>query len=63
MNSERLQALSEKSNRLKKRIEDYCKKYKSMYRPSIYDTKMQRYRFECKEKLFFYLCFGFEELK
>jgi len=41
-------ALSEKSNRIKKQIEAYCRKYKSMYRPSIYDTKVNRYRFECK---------------
>jgi hypothetical protein len=55
-----LKALTEKSNRIKKRIEDHCKQYKSMYRPSIYDTKMQKFRFECKEKLFFSLCYGFE---
>lgn len=62
-NEAALKALSEKSNRIKKRIEEHCKQYKSMYRPSIYDTKMQKFRFECKEKLFFYLCYGFEELR
>jgi len=56
-------ALSEKSTRIKKQIETYCRKYKSMYRPSIYDTKVNRYRFECKEKLFFYLCYGIEEMR
>jgi len=38
-------ALSEKSNRIKRKIEDSCKKYKSFYRPSIYDTKLNRFRF------------------
>jgi len=29
-------------------IEPHCKKYRAMFRPSVYDTKMNRYRFECK---------------
>jgi hypothetical protein len=58
-----LLAQSEKSNRIKKIVESDCKKYKSMYRPSIYDTKVNRYRFENKEKLFFHLSFGIQELR
>ena len=62
-NSAQVLALAEKSSRIKKRIESYCRKYKSMYRPSIYDSKVQKFRFECKEKLFFCLCFGMEEMR
>jgi hypothetical protein len=39
------------------------RRYHNMCRPSIYDTKMNRYRFECKEKFYKHLCFGIEQLK
>ena len=39
------QALNEKFTKLYKRIQSVCKKYRTMFRPSIYDTKMNRYRF------------------
>lgn len=55
--------LSQKSARIRKLIEGHCKKYRAMFRPSVYDSKTSKYRFECKEKLFFYLCSGFEELR
>lgn len=59
-NEEKMLAYLERTSRIKHRISEHCKKYKAMYRPSIYDTKMQKYRFENKEKVFFYLCYGFE---
>ena len=62
-NNAQLLALAQKSNRIKKTIESYCRKYKSMYRPSMYDSKIEKFRFECKEKLFFCLCFGMEEMR
>ena len=34
-----------------------------MFKPSIYDSKMNKYRFDCKEKFFKYLCFGIEQLR
>ena len=57
------QALNEKFSKLYKQTESVCKKYRSMFRPSIYDTKMNRYRFQCKEKFFKHLCFALEQLK
>ena len=57
------QALSEKFSKIYKQTEPFCRKYRTMFRPSIYDTKMNRYRFECKEKLFKYLCFGLGQMK
>lgn len=39
------QALSQKSSRIRKNIENICKKFHTMLRPSIYDSKFMRYRF------------------
>ena len=39
------QVNSQKHTQIRKMIEPICKKFHAMFRPSVYDTKMNKYRF------------------